>query len=105
MRCVMCSSGHGQRQRVTDEDTMNRKLFGAIVVTGAALAACRSGLVPTGGDMAQRDLSASSSDLSSPSFDLARPFDMAGDLKECCKFGPNDPHDLSGCIPIECILI
>jgi hypothetical protein len=89
---------------------MNRKLFHAIVVTGAALGACRSGLLPEGGardlavaDLARRDQAVV--DLARP-IDQARPVDMAGgDLKECCTFGPNDPADLSGCIPVECILI
>jgi hypothetical protein len=94
---------------------MNRKLFHAIIVTGAALGACRSGLLPEGGvrdlalgDLALADLSRRDQalvDLARP-IDLARPVDMAGgDLKECCTFGPNDPADLSGCIPVECILI
>jgi hypothetical protein len=88
---------------------MNRKLFGAIVLTGAALGACRSGILPEGGprdlaiaDQARRDQGVI--DLARP-IDLAQPVDMAGDLKQCCKFGPNDPADLSGCIPVECILI
>ena len=35
---------------------------------------------------------------------VRQPFDMAGDLMICCTF-PGETPDLSGCIPIDCILI
>jgi hypothetical protein len=85
---------------------MNRKLFGAIVLTGAALGACRSGVLPEGGprDLAVADLA--TRDQARP-VDLAQPpVDMAGDLKECCWDIPAGGNlDLSGCIPVSCILI
>jgi hypothetical protein len=81
---------------------VNTKLFGAIVLVGASLGACRSGILgppdlSAATDLASRDL-ATTTDLATPAVDLAH-----SDLQPCCA---NDPTaDLSGCIPINCILL
>ncbi len=84
---------------------MNPKLFGAIVlagiaggVAGAALPGCRTGLLPEPDLGAPADLARA---------DEAAPVDMAGgDLMICCVTGvPGPAPDLSGCIPITCILL
>jgi hypothetical protein len=83
---------------------MNPKLFGAIVVVGAALAGCRTGILapPDLAIASIRDLGVDTApaDLAKAGVDQG-----SGDLKTCCTFGPGDPADLSGCIPIQCILI
>jgi hypothetical protein len=76
---------------------VNQKLFGAIVIAGAALAACRSGAIGSS-DLAQpRDMAVA---------DAAAAVDLAGDMPTCCwDVPPGNMNDLSGCIPISCILI
>jgi hypothetical protein len=88
---------------------MNPKLFGAIVVAGVAstgVSACRTGILASPDLTAVAD-HAVAHDMALPSFDLAQPVVdfAASDLQQCCTFGPGDPADLSGCIPIVCVLI
>jgi len=84
---------------------MNPKLFGAIVVVGSTLSGCRTGTFDP------PDLAAPVADLGvivdqartdQAKVDLAN-VDAGADLQPCCTFGSGE--DLSGCIPITCILI
>ena len=77
---------------------MNQKLFGAIVIAGVALAGCRSSAVGAS-DLAQpRDMAVA---------DVNEPVDLVNsDAPTCCwDVPPGNMNDLSGCIPISCILI
>ena len=81
---------------------MNQKLFGAIVIAGAALAGCRSGILADPDLSPVHDLGVSV-DLAAR--DAAAVVDFASvDAPFCCTDVGGTP-DLSGCIPISCILI
>jgi hypothetical protein len=79
---------------------MNPKLFGAIVVVGAALAGCRSGILPT------PDLADAGAADASVVPDAAVAMDLAkSDLPICCTDLVQPGADLAACTPVMCILI
>jgi len=84
---------------------VNPKLFGAIVLVGAAVgvsASCRTGMVPPGDQSVAHDFALGASDLAR-TVDLAQPVDLAqSDAPMCCD---TVGGDMSGCIVIPCILI
>jgi len=86
---------------------MNGKLFGAIVLVGAAVgaAACRTQLLdgPSGQGIADLHAAVDQATLDQSPGDLPK-IDMGkGDLQPCCDFHNGD--DLSACIPVLCMLI
>ena len=85
---------------------VNPKLFGAIVLVGASIGGCRTGILGPPDLVAVADLSSRDS-LVTLNVDMAQPVDMLPDeLHACCVTGsPGEQPDLSGCIPITCILL
>ena len=86
---------------------MNPKLFGSIVLVGIAVgvAACRTQLLDgqTGPGAADLHAALDQATMDQASSDLRR-VDLGGaDLQPCCDF--RNGEDLSGCIPIMCVLI
>ena len=86
---------------------MNPKLFGSIVLVGIAVgvAACRTQLLDgqTGPGAADLHAAIDQATLDQAAGDLGKVDLGAPDLHPCCVF--QSDQDLSGCIPIMCVLV
>ncbi len=72
---------------------MNPRLFGSIVLVGAALGGCAERAIP----IPEREVPPDLGQLDLAALDEAR--------LDCCSFEDLAGADLAGCIPVQCILI